>query len=272
MTDTVVIAEDSAAESGYRFSWGLALAGGVAATAVTFFLLTLGAGFGLLLVHPEIHGARSLPPLLAGGAIYFLAAQAFGFAVGGHLAGRLLEPQLETRRQEDFRAGAHGLVSWAVAVVATLVVVILAGLVAGSSSASPASLYGASRGELTGGTALVVDRLFRPEGRMLDDGSVPAREEAGRLVDQGFAQGNLSDDDRARLTALTASQAGLSQKAASDRVSQVEGDARHAAEIARKTASYTSLWIALSLLLGAIIAAAAAIYAREEDDREAARV
>jgi hypothetical protein len=35
MTDTVVIAEDSES-TGYRFSWGLAIAGGVAATAVTF--------------------------------------------------------------------------------------------------------------------------------------------------------------------------------------------------------------------------------------------
>ena len=42
MADTVVVAEEVGEEStGYRFSWGLAFAGGVAATAVTFFLLTL---------------------------------------------------------------------------------------------------------------------------------------------------------------------------------------------------------------------------------------
>ena len=55
MTDTVVIAEQGDENTGYRFSWGLAIAGGVAATAVTFFLLTLGAGFGLLLVNPVTH-------------------------------------------------------------------------------------------------------------------------------------------------------------------------------------------------------------------------
>src|SRR5437868_4761193 len=89
MTDALVIAETGEENTGYRFSWGLAIAGGVAATAVTFFLLTLGSGFGLLLVHPYTQTVRALPAFLTGGAIYFFVAQAFGFAVGGHLAGRL---------------------------------------------------------------------------------------------------------------------------------------------------------------------------------------
>src|SRR5271155_2632176 len=112
MADTVVIAEAGEETTGYRFSWGLAFLGGVAATAVTFFLLTLGAGFGLLLAHPVTQGAAAVPTFLTGGAIYFFVAQAFGFAVGGHLAGRLLGPVLETSAQEEFRAGAHGFAVW----------------------------------------------------------------------------------------------------------------------------------------------------------------
>src|SRR3984957_2763922 len=111
MTDTIMVAEPGDESAGYRFSWGLAIAGGVAATAVTFFLLMLGSGFGLLLVNPVTHSGPSLPAFLTGGAIYFFIAQAFGFAVGGHLAGRLLGPELESRAQEDFRAGAHGLIA-----------------------------------------------------------------------------------------------------------------------------------------------------------------
>src|ERR1700760_960416 len=112
MSDTLVIAGNGEENTGYRFSWGLAIAGGVAATAVTFFLLTLGSGFGLLLVHPYTQTAHDLPGFLTGGAIYFFVAQAFGFAVGGHLAGRLLGPLIETQMQEDIRAGAHALVAW----------------------------------------------------------------------------------------------------------------------------------------------------------------
>src|SRR5580700_10757043 len=106
MAESVIVAGQE--NSGFRFSWGLAIAGGVVATAVTFFLLILGSGFGLLLINPVKHSGPSLPAFLTGGAIYFFAAQAFGFAVGGHLAGRLLGPQIESRIQEDFRAAAHG--------------------------------------------------------------------------------------------------------------------------------------------------------------------
>ena len=42
------------------------------------------------------------------GAIYVLAAQAFGFAAGGHVTGRLIGPAIETKKEEEMRAGAHG--------------------------------------------------------------------------------------------------------------------------------------------------------------------
>src|SRR5450755_4123833 len=106
MADTIVIADEGEENTGYRFSWGLAIAGGVAATAVTFFLLSLGSGFGLLLVHPLTRSGPSAPAFLTGGAIYFLCAQAFGFAVGGHLAGRLVGPVAESHLQEEFRTAA----------------------------------------------------------------------------------------------------------------------------------------------------------------------
>ena len=104
MTDTVVVADES---TSFRFSWGLAFAGGVVAIVVTLVLLILGSGFGLLLVSPVKHTGLSAPVFLTAGAIYFLTAQAFGFAVGGHLAGRLLGPVLETRGQKELRAAAH---------------------------------------------------------------------------------------------------------------------------------------------------------------------
>ena len=48
---------------------------------------------------------------------------------------------------------------------------------------------------------------------------------------------------------------------------RMHGDVVQAEETARKTASYASLWIAASLLFGAIVAAAAAMSARWEDDK-----
>jgi hypothetical protein len=120
----------------HRFSWSAAFAGAFLATAVTFFLLALGAGFGLSLTSVQ---TATTPTFLTGGAIYFLAAQAFGFAAGGHLAGRLIGPAAETAKEEEFRSAAHGLVVWALAVVATATLVAIGAMVAGNTALSVAA-------------------------------------------------------------------------------------------------------------------------------------
>ena len=251
MVDTVVVAERDDEDTGYRFSWSLAIAGGVAATAVTFFLLMLGSGFGLLLVNPVTHSGPSLPAFLTGGAIYFFIAQAFGFAVGGHLSGRLLGPVVETQMQEDFRAGAHGLVAWAVTILATLAVIALAGLTAANTGATTAVLYGSTMPHAANGApaAYLVDNLFRPhDSAALFRSSVDAeaRAEAGRILEAGLARGNqMTPDDRVRLIGLTSAEAGISRSEAAARVDRMQADiqakARHDADIARKAASYADL-------------------------------
>jgi hypothetical protein len=271
MTETVVIADDGEENVGYRFSWALAIAGGVAATAVTFFLLTLGAGFGLLLVGRTAQGAVASPTFLTGGAIYFFIAQAFGFAVGGHLAGRLLAPLSESAIQEEFRAAAHGFVAWAVTVLATLAVLALASL----SGTTTTTLYGASATPKTNETvytSYLVDVLFRPAGATVSAAEAGGRAEAIRILDRGVVEGEtIVPSDRDRLVALVAAEAGISRSQASNRVDSVQADAKHTADSERKTAGYTSLWIAASLLFGALVAMFAAVLAREEDDRDALR-
>jgi hypothetical protein len=280
MTDALIIA-DGPENTGYRFSWGLAIAGGVIATAVTFFLLSLGAGFGLLLVNPVTHTGPSVPTFLTGGAIYFMAAQAFGFAVGGHLAGRLLGPLVETQIQEDFRAVAHGLVAWAVAVLATLTMVAFTGMAATSTGATVAALYGASATKTADASpsSYLADVLFRPDPGTAASATanVEAKAEAVRILDAGLARGEQLDaSDRTRLGVLVASQAGIAPDAALQRIdamqTSVQAKTAEALNVARKTASYTSLWIAFSLLFGAIVAMVAAMLARLEDDRDSVGV
>ncbi len=295
MTDTIIIDDGLAEPAGARFSWGLAIAGGVAATAVTFFLLTLGAGFGLMLVSPVTQEGPSLPTFLTLGAIYFLAAQAFGFAVGGHLAGRLMGPLAEPDREENVRAGAHGLVVWAVAVLASFTMVTLIGLAATHTGATTAALYGAASSDETEGegmNAYYIDKLFRPGpatpaatpapagsgvgpvpagAPMSVAASVAEREEASRILGAGFVNGlAIPDDDRPRLIELTARQAEISEGAAVTRIDTLQAEtqakAKQAADVARQAASYTSLWIAFALLFGAIVSMVSAVYARFEKD------
>jgi hypothetical protein len=136
---TTVISEGGSAEADeaeesfhHRISWASIFVGAVVGTATIFFLMTLGAGVGLSLVPASGVATKGFLTL---GAIYFFAAQAFGFAVGGHLVGRLIGPMVETDREEEFRAGAHGLAVWGLCVTATALLVLMSSWVAAGSSA-----------------------------------------------------------------------------------------------------------------------------------------
>jgi hypothetical protein len=256
------------------------------AMVVTLVLLILGSGFGLLLVSPLRHTGPSLPVFLTAGGIYFLAAQAFGFAVGGYLAGRLLGAVAETRGQEELRAAAHGLASWAVAVLGGMAVVAFTGLAAAGGGAAVAALYGV-RGHSAAAApaAYLVDVLFRPEiaGGQQTNGrpaqpqpengtaEIGPHAEAERIVQAGLLRGEqLTLEDRVRLSDIVAAQAGVSHDTAAGRVdrmqAQVQQKTREAADVAKRAASYAALWMAFSLIFGAIVAIFSAISARLEDD------
>jgi hypothetical protein len=365
---------DNGGAFAHRFSWSAAFAGAFLATAVTFFLLALGAGFGLSLVAVQ---TTATPGFLTGGAIYFFAAQAFGFAAGGHLAGRLIGPAAETAKEEEFRSAAHGLVVWALTVVATATLVAIGAMVAGSSAASvmgsqkaapeqamtpsyvgywvdilftpgpgpsQASLAGVQYAQAdTGATSDAapapppdndtmeapaptgVPRSLTPSpsaapapaaAPLMNSGApatatapapAPASNPAttstlqpsgprdqqipaspagfvpppsvaadkavtGRILEIGMAKGaHLNPYDRDRIAALVAQDTGLSLPDAQRRVDnadmRIHNDEVRAADDARRIAGHASLWIAFSLLFGAIVSTIAAMSARWEDDR-----
>jgi len=334
----------SVANLGHRFSWNAIVAGALVATAVTLFLLALGSGLGLVLITPHRTGANSTVTFLTLGAIYFFASQTFGFAAGGHLAGRLMGPVLENPKEEEFLAGSHGLVMWALAVFATALLVYF-GALSGASAALGGVLTQKDSGQPVA-TAYWVDRLFRPRPEpthaslawrkfaQVDTGTAndaspsdqqnqteaapvdtesasrPAPEartspqpapavaqpsslqptdfavppqpaarniaadkaEASHIVEVAMANGGqFNDVDRAQLAQLVSLDTGLPQDAAENRVQMVESqlhvDETRTLDTARKTAAYASLWTALALLFGAVVATMASVSARWEDDR-----
>lgn len=258
MNTTAISGTDILAQSRH-FNWGAAIAGAIAATAVGFFLLVLGAGVGLSLAP---HDAKSAGLFLTLGAIYFFAAQAFGFAVGGYLVGRLIGPEIETTKEEEFRAAAHGFVMWAVTIVAGLVLVGLSSVVAGST------LYagvGATRSAAATPAGYWTDELFRSAPNS------PAvaldKAEAGRVLaaDMLMADANGADDDM--IARLVSQDAAIPMAAAMERVTEVKVRMRQDADTARKAASIVSLWTGFAMLFGAIVAVASAISARWMDDK-----
>ncbi len=102
-------------------SWSAIFAGAVVALAVSVFLTLLAAGFGYNLT---VTGAASMGSLSAftpeagAGAI---AIQVISAALGGYLAGRLRGEWELHLDEAHFRDTAQGLIAWAVATVAGLV-------------------------------------------------------------------------------------------------------------------------------------------------------
>jgi hypothetical protein len=258
MNTTTVLNDDTAVlvTEQRRFHWGAAIAGALAATATAFFLITLGSGVGLALASPQ-HGVT----FLTLGAIYFFAAQAFGFTVGGYLVGRMIGPEIETTKEEEFRAAAHGFVMWALTIVASLSLVGLSSVVAGST------LYaGSTARNAATPAAYWEDMLFRPATNsptVLAD-----KAEAGRILAMGLVTaGGTNDADTSAIARLVAADSGISMQAAMNRVTDVEGQMRQQADATRKAASIVSLWTAFALLFGAVVAVAAAISSRWMDDK-----
>ena len=259
MTSTAVLTKDATtvvAEETSRFNWGVTIVGAVGATATMVFLMALGAGVGLsfLSLPPT---AKSATVFLTLGAVYFFAVQAFGFGVGGYLAGRLIGPAAENTKEEEFRAAAHGFAVWSLAVVASL-------LISGASStiASAGLAAGATnRPAAADDAGYFTDLLFRPAAptpQVLAD-----KAEAGRILAVPSGDGS----DSRPLDPTGSKDTGLSQDAARDRVNTVQARQRMIADNARKAAAIISLWSAFALLFGAVVAVAAAISARWMDDR-----
>jgi hypothetical protein len=112
--------------------------------------------------------------------------------------------------------------------------------------------------------AYFTDMLFRsqtpPQGNQGD-----ARAEVARIFARSAASGEMSGDDKAYVSQIVARETGLSTQDAEKRVNDVTASAKaaadqavqkakEAADAARKIGIYTSLWVFVSLLVGAFSA------------------
>ncbi|MGO7427988.1 hypothetical protein ACCT09_51790, partial [Rhizobium ruizarguesonis] len=102
-----------------------------------------------------------------------------------------------------------------------------------------------------------------------------ATAEVSRILLNGAAAGQIADDDKAYLATIVSARTGLSEADARTRVDTVlkriddaKVAAQKAADEARKAASTTALLGALSLLIGAFIASAAAAFGGSQRDEE----
>ena len=118
-----------------------------------------------------------------------------------------------------------------------------------------------------------VDMLFRSSQPGPGESAGDARAEATRILAQGLTRGDVSAADRTYVAQLIAARTGIAQPDAERRIDDVlaqlkaaETKAREGADTARKAAATASILTALSLLIGAFIACAAAALGGQERD------
>lgn len=266
-------------------SWGAIIAGAVSAAALTIVLMFLGSGLGLTMVSPWASQSAGATTFAVSAAIWMIVMQWLSSALGGYMTGRLRTRWVGVHTDETFfRDTAHGLLAWA---LATLLVAFIAsssltsavgtGVQAASNVASGAAM-GASAGAAStadegatdSATSYFVDNLFRPNDptRLATpgaEGDAAAAAQASRILIASAAAGEMSPADRTYLGTLVAARTGLSQADATARVDavltqveQAKTQAQAAADTARKAGIAFALMAALSLVIGAFIASAAA--------------
>jgi hypothetical protein len=247
------------------------------------------------MVSPWSGESASFTTVSITAAIWFVVVQWLASALGGYLTGRLRTKWAGVHTDEVFfRDTAHGFLSWA---LATVVVAGLAGsaftsLVGGgvqalASATSTATIAGATSGSTdntgpNGAAGYFTDALLRPQDLrsrvQTDDAAAVA--EVSRILLNSATAGSMPDEDKTYLSAVVASRTGLTPEEAKarvdavlQRIAQAKVETQEAAEKARKSASTTAMLGALSLLVGAFIAsAAAALGGRQRDDEEAALI
>ncbi|MBY5831160.1 hypothetical protein ELH48_08580 [Rhizobium ruizarguesonis] len=285
MTDSGEIATP-VESSKSAMTWGPIFGGAAAAIGVTLILLLLGSGVGLTMVSPWSGQSSSLSTVGVTAAIWLVVVQWLSSALGGYITGRLRTKWAAVHTDEVFfRDTAHGFISWALATIfvagflaSSLTPLAGAGAQAVGSAATAAGTAASSTASISDlPTAYFADALLRPEqaraGATSDDASATA--EVSRILLNGAAAGQIADDDKAYLATIVSARTGLSEADAPTRVDTVlkriddaKVAAQKAADEARKAASTTALLGALSLLIGAFIASAAAAFGGSQRDEE----
>ncbi len=251
--------------------WPAIFAGAAIATAVSLVLTTFGTAIGLSMVSPYEGEGVSKAVYLTTLGLWTIWVIVSSFMAGGYVAGRLRKRVNDaTEHEVEVRDGAHGMVVWAVGIVAAagLMAVGVTGLVGATAKAGGAAGVAVAARDGDDSTAFTIDNLLRrpaAQNVQMTDGQNASvargrdgnatRGEVRRLLSYGMTKGDLTADSKTALARIVADQTGMSQAEAEQRVSQVTAEAKKAADTARKTGIIVGFLTAAALLIGGAAAA-----------------
>ena len=256
-------------ETGSIFlNWSAVIAGAITAAALSLVLMAFGSAIGLAVTStaPSWRDTSATLAVLSG--LYLLLTAVVSFGFGGYVAGRLRTRWTATLHNDfvEFRDGAHGLVSWALAVVISGIAAAIMATAIASESVPPVAAPTANAGEAL--IAYDLDRLFRSDRRPQGDISY-SRAEANRILLAATSRAGMKPDDRTYLARVVAGQTGIAQPEAEKRVDEAVEAARTAVKKARQSGVIVGFSLAVSLLLGAAAAWYAACLGGQHRDAAA---
>jgi hypothetical protein len=287
-------------DSGLALSWGAVLAGAAAAAAFSLILFVLGTGLGLTALSPWSDRGGSAAKFGFAAIVWVMVTQVVASGLGGYLAGRLRARYRRAHADETyFRDTAHGFLAWAIATLfaAGVLASALAGLTStvtkvaapvaaagvAAAASGPAAAQGGAGPMDAGPSAYLMDSLFRKDMSTGTAGAAAAplppetRAEVRRIYVQGLTGQTLPEQDVKYVGGLISTATGLPAADAERRATQVftqaqaqakemEASAKEAADKARKALVTATLWLFVSLLLGAFAASYFAIHGGRQRD------
>ena len=285
-TSTSKIADKSALDQSAlsAVSWAAIFAG--AAAALALILLLLGTGLGLSSVSPWANISATSFGLTA--ILWLTFTQVVAYGMGGYLAGRLRTRWLSVHSDEVyFRDTAHGFLTWAVASLATAILLtsVIGSIVGAGLKSAPVILDENSTmlNPTSDAMNYFVGGLFRKntdtqsavkaaENSPSDAFTAANRNnEVATIFANSIGRGDLPQADVAYVGQLISERTGLSQIDAQKRVIETystlqtnlrkaELTTKEVADKARKASAYATLWLFISLLMGAFVASWAATW------------
>jgi hypothetical protein len=275
-------------------SWSSIIAGAIVIAATSFILVTVSGGLELSLgMSPD--QSLSTGALSAIAAIWLIVTQWIASGVGGYMTGRLRTKWTRVHTHEVFfRDTAHGFMAWATATLfGILILSSTAATMLGHSMTAlrTQQIGGGQQGAkaqvgLNDPLATYIDSLYRPahEGvpvSRIETGtssaspatepsvmrvSADVRAETGRILLSGTGKQGLADNDKFYLAQLISANTDLSPADAAKRIDDVLAKAHDDMRKVGRAAGYLSLFVGLSMMVGAFIAAVAAAFGGSQRD------
>jgi hypothetical protein len=247
--------------------WCAVLAGALIACAIFVLLTTFGSAIGLTLTSPYPGSGFSGRVATWVIGIWEIWVAVSAFAVGGYFAGRLRHRVYDaTEHESDVRDSAHGLVVWAIAaLLGTWIVTMTARDVSHALNGG-----GGDRTPIAGKAdpaRYAADAMLRSDRAPAQGYNEPLHKEVASVL-AAYATGvNMTQEDAAYLTRVTAANSGVPQADAEQRVRTAVAQVRDNANRARRTGVMLAFLTAVSLAVGAAAAwASAGLGGRHRDE------